>query len=61
MHARKIHAYEVHTYKVYTHDFDLSLCLAVPVGIPLCRVACGGVLWCPRMVPEAEQSWADPE
>jgi hypothetical protein len=28
-------------YEVYTHDFDLSLtplCLAVLVGIPLCRV-----------------------
>jgi hypothetical protein len=22
-----------------------------PHGLPLCWVACGGVLWCPRMVP----------
>jgi hypothetical protein len=24
----------------------------IPVGIPLCWVAYGGVLWCPRMVPQ---------
>src|ERR1700734_814227 len=36
------YAYEVHTCEAYTSDFDLSLsplCLAIPVGIPLCRHA----------------------
>ena len=39
-----------YTYEVYTRDFDLSLtalCLALPVGMPLRWVACGGVFIVP--------------
>jgi hypothetical protein len=43
-------------YEVYTRDFDFQESfdlspMSCRTGIPLCWVACGGVLWCPRMVP----------
>jgi hypothetical protein len=64
----EMHAYEMHemSHPVNVNPesgliFGGNPAKDKPYGPPMCWVACGGVLWCPRMVPEAEQPWADPE